>query len=331
MKRTAKQTGRRPGWTLTLAMLTAPIALASCGDGQASDEQVLRVGTQRGGTRAMMEAAGELKNLSYKIEWSDFPNAQPQLEAISANAVDLGALGGPSFLFASMNNPHLRTVQALSGGHSQKVVGILVRKDAPYRSFADLRGRKVGTTRGSAGHSLILQSLRHEGMKPGDVKISFLSPNEAMAAFSSGDLDAISIWVPYLAIAVLKQDARVLTHGYGETPAYMFQVSTDTSIGKRRAEIADFSRRYARAQAWTVAHPREAGAAFARDTGLPLDVATFTMERMKWTQVPLDQQVVATLQTNVRDFGTDKPITDARIRESFDASLVYGPGNAAAK
>src|SRR3546814_2098228 len=37
------------------------------------------------------------------------------------------------------------------------------------------------------------------GMKPSDVRISFVAPTEAVAAFASGDLDALAIWVPYLA------------------------------------------------------------------------------------------------------------------------------------
>ncbi len=71
--------------TLILALLALLTA------GAAHAEEVLRVGDQRGNARALMEAAGVLDGLPYRLEWSEFPAAAPLLEALNAKAIDAGA------------------------------------------------------------------------------------------------------------------------------------------------------------------------------------------------------------------------------------------------
>ena len=53
----------------------------------ASAQTTLRVGDQKGNSQAVMEAAGVLKDLPYKIEWKEFPAAAPLLEALGAGAI----------------------------------------------------------------------------------------------------------------------------------------------------------------------------------------------------------------------------------------------------
>ena len=73
----------------TLLISGAATALAACGKTGASPGQaVLKVGSQKGGTKALMTASGALAGAPYKIEWSEFAAAQPLLEAIAAGAVD---------------------------------------------------------------------------------------------------------------------------------------------------------------------------------------------------------------------------------------------------
>ncbi|KXU32683.1 ABC transporter substrate-binding protein [Sphingobium sp. 22B] len=279
----------------------AMVPLSGCGRAD-GDQQILRVAGQRGGTRAMMTAAGELDHLPYKVEWSEFPSAPPQIEAISAGAVDVGAASANAFLFAYGSNPELRAVQALSGGDNQQVAAVVVPNGSSIRTGRDLRGKRIGTTRGTAGHSVLLQALEQAGLKPEDVKISFLTPSEGLTAFRNGDLDALAIWIPYLAMAVLHQKARVLTYANTGNTAYMFQISTKSSLKAKRDLIADFTRRYGRAQSWANKHSREWAQILVRETNVPPDVAAYTAERLRWTPVPIDDKVIETQKITVRRF-----------------------------
>ena len=59
----------------------------------ASAQTTLRVGDQKGNSQAVMEAAGVLKDIPYKIEWKVFPAAAPLLEALGAGAIETGGEG----------------------------------------------------------------------------------------------------------------------------------------------------------------------------------------------------------------------------------------------
>lgn len=62
------------GALATAATLTvAPAALRA----QAGARPLLRAGDQKGGLRALLEAAGELHDLAYDIAWTEFPAAAP--------------------------------------------------------------------------------------------------------------------------------------------------------------------------------------------------------------------------------------------------------------
>ena len=59
----------------------------------ASQDVTLKIGDQKGGAQAVMEAAGALKDLPYRVEWKQFPAAAPLLEALNAGAIDSGFAG----------------------------------------------------------------------------------------------------------------------------------------------------------------------------------------------------------------------------------------------
>lgn len=64
-------------------------------------ETVLRVGDQIAGNRSVMEAAGVLADVPYRIRWLQFPAAAPLLEALNAGALDVGFTGDVPFLLST--------------------------------------------------------------------------------------------------------------------------------------------------------------------------------------------------------------------------------------
>src|SRR5438105_14817149 len=113
-------------------------------------QTTLRVGDQKGNSQAVMEAAGALKDVPYKIEWKEFPAAAPLLEALSAGAIDTGLVGDAPFTFAAAANVPVKAIAAIR--QTREGLAILVPEASPMQSFADLRGKKIATGRGSIGH-----------------------------------------------------------------------------------------------------------------------------------------------------------------------------------
>src|ERR1700760_4010770 len=218
----------------------------------ATAQTTLRVGDQKGNSQAVMEAAGVLKGVPYKIEWKEFPAAAPLLEALGAGAIDTGLVGDAPFTFAAAANVPVKAIGAIR--QSQEGLAILVPRDSTIHSFDDLKGKKIATGRGSIGHQLILAALESKGWSPNDLQIVFLAPSDAKVAYTQGSVDAWSTWEPYVSQEeVLFKSRRVIT-AEGLTPGLSFEVATPTAIKEKREALEDFARRLTAARAWSLDH-----------------------------------------------------------------------------
>jgi sulfonate transport system substrate-binding protein len=305
-----------------IAVLTAAALLAGCGAGGAGDGRApLKVGSQRGGTKAILVASGALEGVPYRIEWSEFAAAQPLLEAVGAGAVDLGEAGDAPFLFAYASGSKIKAVQAAKSGGSS--TALLVRKGSPIHDLAGLRGKKIATGRGSIGHYLLLRLLEEAGLKPTDVQIVFLSPGDAKAAFSSGAIDGWVTWGSYVALARLHDDATVLADGDGRLSGYGYEAA----IAGKRPQMEDFLRRLAKARRWAGQHPREFAAALSKETGLQPDVALYTVQHYRIAPSAIDDAAVAEGRAVLDRFRAAGAVTSTRdpagaFDRSFNAAVA---------
>lgn len=289
---------------VTLA-LAALVALASVvvallvwpGRGGRPEEEsgaVLVVGDQRGGAQALLQAAGELESVPYRIRWALFPAASPLLEALDAGAIDIGGIGGAPFAFAYASGAKIKAVYAYrpTGAALGRASAIVVPKDSPLRGVADLRGKRLATIKGSAGQDLALRLLERAGVEPGSVRWVYLANGESKAALETGAIDAWSTWGSYVGIAVLEGGNRVLADAQDLPSGAGFFAASDRAITAKRALIEDFLARLARARQWGNNHPDAYAKVLSQETRIPLDVARFTIDAGLGTSVPIDQALV---------------------------------------
>jgi sulfonate transport system substrate-binding protein len=288
---------RRRWWPLALAVLLLAAGVYVWLSRTAGQGDVLHVGSQRGGTKALMLASGALDGAPYRVEWSEFPAAQTLLEAIGAGAVDVGVAGDAPFQFAYQSGSPIKAVAAQAarvrpaGG-----LALLVPAKSTVRELADLRGKAIATTRGSIGHYLVLRALAAKGLKVADVKLLFLAPGDAKAAFDSGSIDAWSTWSPYTATA-FAEGARSIADGRDYLTGYGFDAANAQAAVAKRAILADYLQREGRAQVWAKTHPEAYAKVLAKDTGLPFAIALSHVLHQPSVRVPIDNA----LKTEERD------------------------------
>jgi sulfonate transport system substrate-binding protein len=286
-----------------------------------ADETVLKVGDQQLQTRGILEASGQLKDVPYKIEWFNFPAAQPLGEALNAGAIDVGGLGDAPLIFAYAAGARVRAVAAT---RSQPVdLAILVPAASPIKSAADLKGKRIATTRGSIGHFLVIATLERAGIKLSDVTLSFMQPADAKSALESGNVDAWSTWDPYVALGELRDNNRSVANGVGLSSGLSFQAATDESIKTKRTQIDDFLRRVAAGQRWALSHPDEVAAIQSRVTHLPADVLKVVYQRAQLKPIAIDSAVIAEQQRTADLYvraGVIKTTLD--VTPSFDAQFA---------
>lgn len=277
---------------LAITLLSGCSLSSSAANGTATE---LKVGDQRGGAQALLRAAGELEHVPYKIDFALFPAAAPLLEALSANAIDVGGIGGAPFAFAYASGQPIKAVYAyrVDSDMAGRASAIIESKTSPLHSVADLRGKKLATVRGSAGQDLALRLLERAGLKPSDVQWVYLDNGGAKAALGSGSIDAWSTWGSYVGIATIEDGDHILADGSGFPASAGFYAASNTAIDAKRPLLADFLHRLARARRWARSHPRDYAAILAKETGLPLEVAQFSIRSYLGKSVPIDDGVVA--------------------------------------
>ena len=297
--------------------------------GHAFAQSSLRVGDQKGNSQAVMQAAGVLNDVPYKIEWKEFPAAAPLLEALSAGAIETGLVGDAPFTFAAASNVPVKAIAAIR--QSQEGLAILVPDQSVIRSFDELRGKKIATGRGSIGHQLILAALESKGWTANDVQIVFLAPSDAKVAYSQGSVDAWSTWEPYVSQEeVLFKSRRIIT-GEGLTPGISFQVATPSAIRDKRPELEDFLRRLTAARAWSQDHVDGYAETWGKLMNIPAAVPLNWLRRAKIRIAPIDDGVVADEQTTIDLYlraGLIKQKLNAPdiVDRSFSEAIARGTG-----
>lgn len=228
----------------------------------------LRVASYKGGIETFFAAAGAA-DTPYKITYADFAGGNLITEAINAKAIDIGSMSEIPPIFVASASPSLRLVAVLRGDVNNQVT--LVPKDSSIRSTADLKGKRVGYVRATTAHYFLLRLLQEQGLTFADITPIALSPQDGLAAFGRGALDAWVIYGVQATLARVQFGARVLTTALGRLSGnYVLAALTD-SIGDpaKSAAIGDYLKRVRRAYAWADANPNDWAKLLAASTGVP--------------------------------------------------------------
>ncbi len=299
------------------AALAAPFASAR------ADAVVLRAGDQKGGLRALLEAADALQRLPFELRWAEFPAAAPLAEALNADAIEFGPIGDAPLIFALANGVRIKAFAVNRSGPYGTAV--LMRPDSPWKTAADLRGASIATNRGSIGHHVALEALASAGLKPDAATFRFLPPPEAKLAPTQGAVDAWATWEPYTALAEIAGHARVLVNGRGLSSGLSFLAATDAALASKRAALQDLAQRIVRAQRWSYDHLGDFSATLSRIVGIPQDAARLQFERRAQKWIDVDAQVLADQQATA-DFYLGAGLLKQRldVRTTFDAGFRLG-------
>jgi sulfonate transport system substrate-binding protein len=256
----------------------------------------LNVGDQKGGTEALLRAAGALENLPYKIAFSTFTSGPPQIEAATAGKIDFAITGNSPPIFGAASNAKVKVVSAYDGGGNGDQ--IVVHADSPIQSIADLRGKRIAVGKGSSAHGHILGQLEKAGLSTSDVTLVFLQPADALSAFTQRQADAWAIWDPYTAQTAAQLPVRSIGYARDVTNGNWFGIASDQALAdpKRNTALADLLVRYEKAARWAKDNPQKWAQSYAAAVGLDVKVAEVVQGRSLRLPTELDDQIVASEQ-----------------------------------
>ncbi len=325
--------GGRGGWPVAnrRAVLVAGVGALATGQATRATAEVpaadlagvtLRVGTYKGNWRALLAAAGQPAT-PYKIDWRELNNGTLHIEAIHADALDLGFGSEIPALFAARQQASVRFVALVREDLNNLVT--VARGATPIKTVADLKGRRVGYARGTIAHYFLSRQLAEVGLKMADIHSAHLAPADALQAFARGDIDAWSIWGYNGQLARLQHGGRVVktAKGYASGNFPIFANPQALADPRREAAIGDFLLRLRQAYLWANTHYLEFARAQSAETRVAVGdlIELWNQRSTDYALLPASPQAAAAhqqvadvfLQAGVLDAPTKvAPLWDAR-------------------
>ncbi|HUD89084.1 MAG TPA: sulfonate ABC transporter substrate-binding protein [Xanthobacteraceae bacterium] len=257
----------------------------------------IRIGYQKNGILVVARQQAALEKhfeaFGIAISWIDFPSGPPMLEAMNAGSVDFGQVGDTPPIFAQAAGAKIVYVagQPITNGQ-----GILVKPDSAIRTLPDLKGKRIGFTKGSSAHNVVVMALEKAGLQYNDITPVYLSPPDGAAAFARDAIDAWAIWDPYFAIGQVRSGGRVLVNASEIGRTNSFYIANRDFAARTPQLVSGVIDVLTRTAVWAEAHSDQVGRVLADVTGVDLDIQTIAAQRSSFAIGKVTDDVVATQQ-----------------------------------
>ncbi|GAA4603377.1 NitT/TauT family transport system substrate-binding protein [Actinoplanes octamycinicus] len=213
------------------------------------------------------------------VVWQDYDTGAPITAQMMAGKIDIGSMGDYPLLINGSHGQQSEQTRtkmiAITGYNPHGALNtVVVAPGSPIRSLADLRGKTVSTSVGSAAHGLLVQALRKAGVDPEkDVKVENQQPPVGASALQSGNVAALSQFVAWPGLLVNRGEAEVLYDG-GElnVPTLHGTVVRQQYATDHPDVVKAFLKAQQDATAFLWQQPLKAAEIVAEQTGLPAEV-----------------------------------------------------------
>lgn len=285
---------------------------------------------------------GKYQGVQYDVQWKNFTSGAPLTNEMIAGRLDFGAmadfpgsLNGAAFKKAGKES---RFLSVLSGSTTGSGNGIVVPKDSPVHSFADLKGKTISVPFASTAHGLLLRAVKAQGWNPDkDVTIITQAPEVAGTALQGNKIDAHADFVPFAELFPYKGFARKIYDGsQAKAPTFHGSLVALDFAQKYPEIVTAYLRAAIEANRLIAAEPEKYSELIAKTTGIPAEVVylfhgPLGLQTRDLTWKPEYRQAVKTsiatltlLKKNDEDLDVNRFVDDGYIRAAFrQAGLDY--------
>lgn len=226
-------------------------------------------------------AKGYFKDEGLDIELKPVSRGQVALEAVAAGSIEFAEASHTAFFSAVDKGIPLMGIGVAARGYYGKLIA--ANKNGDLKTFADFKGKRIGTQVGTGMHMVLLMLLEKNGLKESDFEITNLRVNDMPAAMATGDtFDAVLGWEPGMQrIVQAGRGKEVMTARQIEEMAgitYPFILITTQDYHKSNPKVVQsVVNAYSKAHKFIRENPDEAVKiykAFLDSTGANLDADT---------------------------------------------------------
>jgi ABC-type nitrate/sulfonate/bicarbonate transport system substrate-binding protein len=200
------------------------------------------------------EKNGYFRDEGLEVTVKEFTTGKLCFDAMLGGGAEVCTVAETPLVFAGFSNQPVAVVGTIES--SNQTLKLLARKDKRITKPEDLRGKVVGTFKGSSAEYFLTEILRESGMTIQDVKVTYMQPPELVTAIIRGDLAGIAMWEPniYAAEKALHGEAVIFTGAdlYTET----FHIAVMQSFAEENGDrVEKFLRALSKAEDFLKSDP----------------------------------------------------------------------------
>lgn len=228
----------------------------------------------------------EFKQENIAVKWVFSAGSNKALEYIAADAADFTSSAGAAALLARSNGNPVRAVYIAS---KPEWTALVVGKDSPITSVAELKGKKIAATKGTDPFIFLLRVLNQNGLTKNDVEIVHLQHPDGRTALDQKQVDAWAGLDPHMATAELEQNSKLIVRN-PDFNTYNFLNTRDAFAKEHPDYVKKVIALYEKARLYAIANPEEVASILATEAKISPAVAKKVLERNDFSN-PIPGQV----------------------------------------
>lgn len=252
--RVKAQAGRGQLSVLLLALLFSPL-VSGCQQRQEEAPRPAAAGLEtvalcRSSTMffhlMVAEREGFFADQGLTVTAKEFVIGRDALEGMFRGDCDLSTAAEPPVVEYALQRDDFRILSALQS--LDNLNRIVARTDRGVKTPADLRGKRVGTVKGTAPHYFLTLFLEKHGLDVKELTIDFMPGDDLLAALVNGKVDAIAMMNNVIVQAQQALPDAVIMEAPGLSRNYYMLLATMGLLEKRPAVAVKFLRALAQAE-----------------------------------------------------------------------------------
>jgi sulfonate transport system substrate-binding protein len=224
-----------------------------------------------------------------KAHYEMFQSLPPMNESLATNRVDMVFEAEPPAIAGKAAGIDLKIV----GVSCSVPVEIIVRTNSAVHQLKDLKGKKIAVLAGTSSHYGLLDTLEKVGLHSGDFQVIDMTPPDAKNAFETGQVDAWSVWSPWVEEEEVPGKGRALPGG--DAVVYSIFAARGGFIRDHPDVLRDIVSVMQRSKLWVQAHPQEAQDIVAKQMGLSPNIIQAAWPKQNWS-VQINEAMINDIQ-----------------------------------
>jgi len=243
-------------------------------------------------------AKGCFENEGLDVVVQQHPSGKAAFNALVEGEADLATAAETPIMLAIMRGEKIGILATISSSEKNKM--IVARKDKGVSIPNDLKGKRIGVTVGSSADFFMDSFLIMHGISRDEVEVINVGSNAIVDALTSGEVDAVSTWNPYISILQKGLGDNGVTFSGERIYRETFNIATKQDFANENPEcIRKVLRALIKAHEFIEENPDEAQETVAGQIGMD-KAALNELWQLYDFKVTLDQSLLVELEAEAR-------------------------------